>query len=120
MSDGSRLQFHLVDAIRELKKTKRTARGKIKTKTKYKIKQLMDIQLKLPMDRYRSPYTGNSPAGIKLDVKPGEKWISLRARTAVARDGEKLQAPQLTPMLDLLTRLYTFAKRKPEGQVSHA
>ncbi len=120
LSDGSRLQFHLRDAIRKLKKTKRTARGKIKTKTKYKIKGLMDIQLKLPVNSYRLRDAQNTPAGIKLDVKPGEKWISLRARTAVARDGEKLQEPELRPMLDLLTRLYTLAERKPEGEVNHA
>lgn len=121
LSDGSRLQWALTDAIRQLKKTKRTARGKIKSKTKYKIKGLMDAQLRLPAERYQvSAATQPGSDGVRLDVRPGEKWIAVRGRLAVPRAGDKLQSPALEPMLDLLTRLYAKAERKPQGEVAHA
>ncbi len=113
LADGSRLQIHLSDAIRELKKTKRTARGKTKSKKKYKVKGLMDVHLKLPVERYQAKaLAASTNREMRIDVRQGEKWIGVRARRVVPRDGDALQSMPLEPLLEVLTKLYGAAELK--------
>ncbi len=121
LSDGSRLQLQLSDSIRELKKTKRNARNKTKTKTKYKIKGLMDVQLKLPQERYRPRELPESvKRGPRIDTRPGEKWLGLRGRQVVPRGEQDLQSPPLEPLLELLTGLYRTVEIKEQGEMANA
>ena len=50
--DGTKLSWEITDLIRERKKTKRTARGKIKSKTKYKKKTDLEVTLALRAKDY--------------------------------------------------------------------
>ena len=52
LADHSKLQWSIVDRIRERKKTKRNPRGKIKTKTKYTRKTEVEVKVALPDKRY--------------------------------------------------------------------
>lgn len=120
LSDGSHLHMDLSDGLRQFKKTKRNARGKIKSKTKYKIKGLLDVQLKLPAGRYhlgKLPQSNNRQ--LRLSSKPGDKWIALRARRVVLRQGQDLQAPALPPLLEILTTLYGGADSNATGSSAH-
>ncbi|HYC89519.1 MAG TPA: hypothetical protein VEO54_09940 [Thermoanaerobaculia bacterium] len=50
--DGTKLAWRVTDAIRESKRTKRNARGKIKTKTKYKKKSTIEVSMGLKKKSY--------------------------------------------------------------------
>ncbi len=121
LSDGSRLQLRISDSIRELKKTKRNFRNKTKTKTKYKIKGLLDVQLKLPREHYRSRELPESArGGGRIDTRTGEKWLGLRGRLVVPRGEQDLQSPALEPLLNLLTKLYEAAELNGPMEMKNA
>jgi hypothetical protein len=121
LSDGSQLTLTLTDHIRQLKRTKRNARGKTKIKTKYKIKGEADVQLKLPLARYRLRHLEGAPQErLRVGQKAGDKWLSLRARQVVPRAQAQLQAPPLEPVLGLLTRLYSGVEAATAEGASHA
>lgn len=50
--DGTKLAWRVTDAIRESKRTRRNARGKIKTKTKYKKKSDIEVSVGLKKKTY--------------------------------------------------------------------
>jgi hypothetical protein len=110
LTDGGQLTLDLVDHIRELKKTKRTARGKTKTKTKYKVRGETRMQLRLPTARYFARPLPDAPAeGLQEAIRPGEKWLTLRARRITPR-----------PVLAMLTRLYRSVELRSAPGANHA
>ena len=118
LADGARLRLRLTDHIRRLKLTKRTPRGKTKFKTKYKIRGLVDVHLKVPGDRYRVARPFGDAARVQVDEEGN--WLRLRARQVVRRPGEALQSPPLEPVLDLLAGLYRHLESRNPGEGSHA
>jgi hypothetical protein len=76
LQDGSRLRWSIVDMIRESKKTKRTARGKIKTKTKYTKKSQIEIEVGLR----KKTYDLAVPASWS-DEKKNVVWVTRRLRS---------------------------------------
>lgn len=77
--DGTKLAWRVRDAIRESKRTKRNARGKIKTKTKYKKKSEVEVSVGLK----KKTYELRKPLG---ELSDGEKrqTVSLSRRVVTA------------------------------------
>jgi hypothetical protein len=102
LTDGSRLRWNVVDVIRERKKSKRTARGKYKSKTKIKKKTTVQVELSMRKKTY-------AVAGRAEDrVKESEKATSIRRSEQVVSDS--LKPPELTPLLNCMTGIYGAAK----------
>lgn len=121
LADGAHLEWHCLDNIRHLAMSKKNRRGRIKTKTKYKLRSALDIQLDLPARNYRLRSQTQPPgAGTRLQILAGEKWHRLRARQISRFSGEPLPDPELEPVLDLLARLYALAEPIPQGRTIHA
>jgi len=78
LADRSRLVWEVKDNVRKRTVTKRTYRGKIKTKTKYKVKRVLDMSLRLPGDSYSFSGPRTSAGGFK--VKAGEKGDTFCSR----------------------------------------
>jgi hypothetical protein len=67
-ADGTRVSWKVVDRIRELQKTKKNPRGKIKTKTKRKLRTEVAVKLGFPTKRFVAEREG---------VVAGEKRASM-------------------------------------------
>jgi hypothetical protein len=80
--DGTKLSWEVTDTIRERSQTKRTARGKIKTKTKHKKKSSIDVSMGLRRKTY-------ALAATEGEVSSDEK-----------RHTVKLSRQVVTPSLD--------------------
>lgn len=65
--DGTKLSWRAVDTIRERRKTKKNARGKIKTKTKYRKKTEIEVRMALRKKTYALP-EGESSDDAKRNV----------------------------------------------------
>lgn len=98
LADGSKLSWSIEDSIRERKKTKRNARGKYKTKTKYTKKSDIDVELGLR----KKLYDVSRPAGA--EIEDDEKRNTVK-------HSRKIKSPSLDPLdpralIDLLTEVY--------------
>jgi len=119
LADGAHLQLHMHDSVRQLKRTKRTARGKTKTKTKIKLRSRIEVQIKLPVDRFRARQLDSGRRGRqRMKIQDGEKWLSIRARQVV--NGGELGEPALEPVLDLITHIYQGVEALPATETGHA
>jgi hypothetical protein len=77
--DGTKLRWSVTDRIRERKKTKRNARGKYKTKTKYRKVTDVEVQLALRTKAYsleNAPIT-NDGKRSKVEVQKSVRADSL-------------------------------------------
>jgi hypothetical protein len=93
-ADGTQLKWKVIDRLRVTKKTKKNPRGKIKTKTKMKVRSDVRVTMAFPTKRYAP----------KHNAVPGEKRheVKLAKRTKGAAD-----TPQGFPMLiDLIADGY--------------
>ncbi|HYN43795.1 MAG TPA: hypothetical protein VE129_18600 [Thermoanaerobaculia bacterium] len=77
LADGSLLQWDVTDDVVESARTKRTARGKHKTKTKYRKLSTINVTVALPHKEYA---VTNLPAdeGEKVKVRESEKRTTFR------------------------------------------
>ncbi len=107
LADGSRLSWRIVDAVRELKKTKRNARGKTKTKTSHKQKTHLYVQLGLPDSRYVVPPGPAAESKDKLEVTPGEKRHTVKLHRVV--ETRELATPEPQQLLDLIAAAFSRA-----------
>jgi hypothetical protein len=84
LADDARLAWQITDYIRKREITKRTARGKIKTKAKYKVKTVVEVRLGLPREDY-TPHVeaALTDEGDRLALKPGAKRDVIRVRRVV-------------------------------------
>jgi len=82
LADGSVLQWTVTDDVVASERTKRTARGKIKTKTKHRKLTTIAVHVALPKKEYA---VAAMPAdeGEKVKVKDGEKRTSLHVEKRV-------------------------------------
>ncbi|MDG9666415.1 hypothetical protein ONV78_01625 [Hahella sp. CR1] len=91
LADGSVLNWEVLDMVRRRNIRKRNPRGKIKMKTKYKIKTRMDVSLSYKNDRYQAQVSrGAAAPQVK---KEGERRSVLRCRRQApggSRPGEKM------------------------------
>lgn len=100
--DGTKLSWRVTDSIRERKKTKRNARGKYKTKTKYRKKTDLEVRLGLRKKTY------DVTAVADADVTSGAK------RNVVVREQE-IRSASLDPtdpraLIDLIADVYRNAR----------
>jgi hypothetical protein len=77
LADGSLLQWDVTDDVVESARTKKTARGKHKTKTKYRKQSTISVTVALPHKEYS---VTNLPAdeGEKVKVRESEKRATFR------------------------------------------
>lgn len=103
LTDGSKLSWSITETIRERKKTKRTPRGKIKTKTKYSKKTHLEVSLGLRKKAY----------DVVSEV-PGAETTSdaKRNTTKVERQVKTGSLDPIAPnaLIDLIADIYRSAR----------
>jgi hypothetical protein len=85
LADGSTLGWSIVDLIRERKITKRNPRGKLKMKTKYKVRRIIDMRVGLRREDYTLEGAKGTIDGrvARVNVKEGEKRNVLKVRRVI-------------------------------------
>jgi hypothetical protein len=102
--DGSLLAWGVVDHIRQRTVTRRKSRGRIKRKTKYKVKRCIDVRLGVRQDLY-TPTPATRPTPDHLSLRSGGKRHVIKARRIITT--ETLEAgPQVRDVLDLIAQAY--------------
>jgi hypothetical protein len=114
LADGTALQWEISDYIRERQVTKRNPRGKIKVKTKYKVRRTFDVRVGLRGDEYALNATATNPAGGKQSVKQGEKRNVIRTRHSTI--GTSLtDVPSMNDLMTPITAAYKRVSLKQEN-----
>ncbi len=121
LADGSTLRWKVADRIRVRRITKRTARGKVKTKYKHKSKRLLEVSLGL---RHKSYQIKTEPAtDQQVQVRPGERRDALRLTKLMTLSGSMMGRRRdldwtlpLDPLLELVSTAYGRAVRSPSTQ----
>lgn len=103
--DGTRLRWSVTDRIRERKKTKRNARGKYKSKTKYR--KVSDLEVQLAM-RTKTYTVAN--AAITNDGKRSKLAVQRSVRT------NSLDPVDPRALIDAITGVYRSLKPAKEAQ----
>lgn len=103
LADGSLLQWDVTDDVVESARTKRTARGKHKTKTKYRKLSTISVTVALPHKEYA---VTNLPAdeGEKVKVRESEKRTTLKLAKKVKTKSIDPIAP--TELFDIISEAY--------------
>lgn len=85
LAEGSTLGWSIIDLVRERRITKRNLRGKVKTKTKYKVRRIIDMRVGLRRENYVLGGTAGTVDGriARVNVKEGEKRNVLKVRRVV-------------------------------------
>jgi hypothetical protein len=99
--DGTKLSWSVTDRIRERTKTKRNARGKYKSKTKYRKVSDLDVQMSL---RTRNYALGTPDAELSADGR--------RSKVAVERSVRSDSLDPIDPraLIDAITDIYRSAR----------
>ena len=103
LADGSLLQWEVTDDVIESKRTKRTARGKHKTKTKYRKQSAISVTVALPLKEYS---VTNLPAdeGEKVKVRESEKRATFHlAKRVKAKSIDPIEPREL---FDIISEAY--------------
>lgn len=100
--DGTRLAWSVTDAIRERSKTKRTPRGKYKSKTKVARKTHLDVEVALRNKRYA---IGDAPPDA--EVKSDDKRTVVRLERLVRSTSLDPVSPGA--LIDLVAAVYRNA-----------
>ncbi len=112
LADGSALSWSVTEEITESARTKRNARGKYKTKTKYRKVCLLAVDVALPHKHYgvdRALQTEDT----KVKFKSGEKRTTVRLSTKVKM---KLNEPfDVKELVDLASEAFRRAKPATAG-----
>jgi hypothetical protein len=95
LADDTEVSWNVTEQVFERERTKRNARGKTKTKRKYKKRTLVVVTLNFASKEY-------TLAEAKDDVKQKKKTITLKG-------GEKYEGVQKTPAFDILVALMSDA-----------
>ncbi|MEA2490449.1 MAG: hypothetical protein QOH21_2241, partial [Acidobacteriota bacterium] len=106
--DGTKLSWQIEDTIRERSKTKRNARGKYKSKTKYTKKSEIEVELALRKKVYD---LGNVRAA---DLTADEKKNTVRLETKVR--SATLEAVAPSALIDLVVSVYAKARPAKEAR----
>lgn len=103
LADGSLLQWDVTDDVIESARTKKTARGKHKTKTKYRKQSTINVTVALPHKEYA---VTNLPAdeGEKVKVRESEKRTTLRlAKRVKAKSIDPIDPAEI---FDIISEAY--------------
>jgi hypothetical protein len=100
--DGSRLSWSVNDVIRERTKSKRTPRGKHKTKTKYSKKTQLDVELSLKKKLYDVTDAGDGE--LSSDDKRNTVSVSRELKSAT------LDPVEPAALIDLIAGVYRNAR----------
>ena len=103
LADGSLLQWDVTDAVVESARTKRTARGKRKTKTKYRKLSTISVTVALPHKEYA---VTSLPAdeGEKVKVRESEKRTTFRlAKRVKAKSIDPIDPQEI---FDIISEAY--------------
>jgi hypothetical protein len=103
LADGSLLQWDVTDEVVESARTKRTARGKHKTKTKYRKLSSISVTVALPHKEYA---VTNLPAdeGEKVKVRESEKRTTFRlAKRVKAKSIDPIDPQEI---FDIISEAY--------------
>ena len=103
LADGSLLQWDVTDEVVESARTKRTARGKYKTKTKYLKRTTITVNVALPHKEY-SVTSLPADAGEKVRVRESEKRTTFRLAKRVKTKSLDPIAPQ--EIFDIVSEAY--------------
>ena len=98
LADGTMLRLRITDMVKKVERTKRNARGKIKTKKKYKQQSVLALAMGFRTDTYAIRASRPSTQG-KVTVSSRDKrhWVKLQcrakfpARTTVEPDSIALE-----------------------------
>jgi hypothetical protein len=104
--DGTKLSWSVTDAIRERKKTKKTARGKIKTKTRYKKKS--DIEVSMALRKKTYPTVGTEGSASADD----KRHVVKLSREVIS---ESIDPIDPRALLDLVADVYRTARPAKES-----
>ncbi|MDQ3134038.1 MAG: hypothetical protein M3Q76_04415 [Acidobacteriota bacterium] len=112
-ADGARVQWQLIDQIRQTQKTKRNARGKTKTKTKRKQRTHLSVQLALPEKDYNlSGEVVEKQGTTKIKLTPGEKRASVKVHRVARLDSAETVEPR--HLIDTIAEAYRHAAPTPK------
>ena len=103
LADGSLLQWDVTDDVVESARTKRTARGKHKTKTKYRKLSTINVTVSLPHKEYA---VTSLPAdeGEKVKVRESEKRTTFRlAKRVKAKSIDPIDPQEI---FDIISEAY--------------
>jgi hypothetical protein len=104
--DGADVRFQVIDHVRSSRKTKRTPRGKIKTKVKSKKKIEMTVTVSFPARNYATASRPGPQMGIRKEVvKPAEDRTVVNLNRVVQLGGF-YDTPPLELLLELLGGAY--------------
>lgn len=103
LADGSRLRWDVTDTILERKKTKRNARGKYKSKTKYKKRTMIDVSVTLKKKRYALDGTAEDQ---KVQEADNAHTVRMRRRL----QSTSLDPVALDPFVDAVAGIYRNAR----------
>ena len=103
--DGTRLRWSVTDRIRERKKTKRNARGKYKSKTKYRKVTDVEVQLGLKTKTYAV-----ADAEVTTDGKRSKVEVQRSVRT------DSLDPVDPRALIDAVTDVYRSLKPAKEAR----
>ncbi|HEX9983754.1 MAG TPA: hypothetical protein VGF69_10860 [Thermoanaerobaculia bacterium] len=102
LTDGTRLRWSVTDSIRERKKTKRNARGKHKTKTRYSKKTSIDVEVAMKSKQYE---LGAVEEGTVVE---GERRNTVRVKRRVKM--ASLDPIHPREIVDLVANVYRGAQ----------
>ena len=112
LADGSALSWSVVEEITSSARTKRNARGKYKTKTKYRKICQLAVDVALPNKHYAIDRALQSD-DTKVKFKPGEKRTTVRLSTkAKIKANEPFDVKEL---IDLAAEAFRRAKPATAG-----
>jgi hypothetical protein len=130
LRDGARLAWTVVDEIREQRRTKQNARGKVKRKTRYKKRSIMKASVELPAALYAAgsaaaaggagsgaafaaaaAASAGPPAKVRLSAGEGAQTIKV-ARVVKSAS---LEPPDALNLIDLLGTAYRRVDPRPQA-----
>jgi hypothetical protein len=100
----SALTWRVVDRIRQRTLTKKNLRGKIKRKTKSKVKRCIDVRLGVRQDAY-SPTPVSRPTQDHLSLRSRAKRHLVKVRRVITTETPEA-VPQVRDVLDLIAQAY--------------
>jgi hypothetical protein len=104
--DGADVRFAAIDHVRSSRKTKRTPRGKVKTKTKGKKKTELVVTASFPARNYAIAQPGDSSVPLaKESVRTAEKRTVVRLQRVIPAASLD-EVPDPDTLLELLAAAY--------------
>jgi hypothetical protein len=115
LADGSRLEWSIVDYVRERKRTKRSASGKTKAKTKHKIKTAVEARLSLRHKDYAAIQAATpNDWHDRIDFKTGGSRNTVRVKRVIVSTDLKAML-DLDQVLEAVGRCYAQVRLNKPG-----